>query len=68
MGLTLYQEQIRTIKPTSIKVPKQIADLIKIYCIFYGTTMAEFTTALIECELSDFKKKVDAIKQLGGET
>jgi hypothetical protein len=49
---------------TNIKVPKEIADLAKVYCIFNNQTLMNFTTNLLERELEEFKKQLDAVKQL----
>jgi hypothetical protein len=59
--LTVEQDQARV---TNIKVPKEIADLARIYCIFNNKTLRDFTTSLLERELEDFRKQLDAMKRL----
>lgn len=47
---------------TNIKVPKEIANLIRIYCIFNQITVTDFATKIFERELEDFKKKLELMK------
>jgi hypothetical protein len=60
--LTVEQDQARV---TNIKVPKEIADLARIYCIFNNKTLRDFTASLLERELEDFRKKLENLKKLG---
>jgi hypothetical protein len=59
--LTVEQDQARV---TNIKVPKEIADLARIYCIFNNKTLRDFTASLLEKELEDFRKQLNAMKRL----
>ena len=49
---------------TNIKVPKEIANLAKVYCIFNNKTLTEFITRLLEKELEDFKKELEKMKNV----
>ncbi len=48
---------------TNIKVPKEIANLAKVYCIFNNKTLTEFITQILEKELEDFKRELDKMKK-----
>jgi len=40
---------------TNIKVPKETADLVRVYCIFNNRKVTEFATEVLETHLEHFK-------------
>lgn len=56
------QDTNRAKELTTIKVSQELADLIKLYCVFNNTTMTDFVTEILENELDDFKKKILLMK------
>jgi len=50
---------------TNIKVPKETADLVRVYCIFNNRKVTEFTTGVLDRELAEFRRKLEAIKRAG---
>ena len=67
MGLTTQQPQDRA-SLTTIKVSKETADLMKVYCAFNGKTISDFASDVLGRELSGFKKRLDSLKSIGGES
>lgn len=47
----------------SVKIEKETADLLKIYCLCYKKTPTEFTTSLLERELQSFKKQLERMRE-----
>ncbi len=53
-------------KLSNIKVPKDTADMVHIYCIFNDKTMTEFATHTLENELSAFRERLRVLRKLNG--
>ena len=49
---------------TNIKVPKETANLVRVYCIFNNKKVTEFATKVLEKELAEFKNQIEAMKTL----
>ena len=49
---------------TNIKVPKEIANLAKVYCIFNKKTLTEFITRLLEKELEEFREELKGLRRI----
>ena len=49
----IHREQL-----TNIKVPKQTADLIRVYCILNKRKVTEFATEIIEERLAEFRNQM----------
>ena len=47
---------------TNIKIPKEVANLLRIYCIFNNRKITEFVSELLTGELKEFKEKIDGMK------
>ncbi len=43
---------------TNIKLPKQTADLLRVYCIFNNRKITEYVTELLEERLGEFRKEM----------
>ncbi len=43
---------------TNIKLPKQTADLLRVYCIFNNRKITEYVTDLLEEHLAEFRKEM----------
>jgi len=43
---------------TNIKLPKQTADLLRVYCIFNNRKITEYVTELLEENLAKFRKEM----------
>ena len=43
---------------TNIKLPKQTADLLRVYCIFNNRKITEYVTELLEEHLAQFRKEM----------
>ena len=67
MGLTTQQPQYRS-SLTTIKVSKETADLMKVYCVFNGKTIAEFASGVLDKELSGFKRRLDTLRTISSES
>lgn len=48
----------------NIKVSRQTADLLKVYCALTNRRMAEETTRILEKELQAFKKRLETLSKL----
>lgn len=49
---------------TNIKVPRETADLVRVYCIFNNKKVTKFATDVLNKELESFRKRLEAMKQL----
>ena len=48
---------------STIKVPKDIAHLVRIYCIFNNQKVYDFTGKVLEKELEEFKKSLKVLSR-----
>lgn len=64
MGITTDLTNNRQDKLTSIKVSRSTAHLLRVYCVFHDKTVTEVVTDVLDRELSDFKKRMDTLKQI----
>jgi len=51
---------------TNIKVPKETADLVRVYCIFNNRKVTEFTTGVLDRELAGFRRRLEAVRARRG--
>lgn len=49
---------------TNIKVSKELADAVKVYCIFNNKTVTDFTTQVLERELKGFRERLAQMRSL----
>lgn len=70
MGVSTNQERESqhgkesSIELTSIKVKKETAELLRIYCVFNNLKMADITTEVLDEKLDTFKKRLEEWKKL----
>lgn len=62
MVATQACKNVRTL--ANIKVPKDTADLLRVYCIFNKRKVSEFATQILEKELSTFRQQLEAMKKI----
>ncbi len=67
MGVSTNQEresqqgkesEQHSIELTSIKVKKETAELLRIYCVFNNKKMTDFVSEILQSELTDFQKRL----------
>lgn len=49
---------------TNIKVPKKVANLVRVYCIFNNRKVSEFVTGILTKELKGFNEKVERMNKI----
>jgi len=54
----------QTRSTAKIHVSLEAAELLKIYCVLNQLKMVEFTTELIEKELREFRRQLEAMRKL----
>ncbi len=47
-----------------LHVSAEIAELVRIYCVFNNKKMVDFTTEILERELQSFRKQLEVMRQL----
>ncbi len=51
-------------KLVNVKVRKDMAYILKVYCVIHDVKMAEYLTEILETELEEFSKKLQAWKDI----
>ena len=54
----------QTIKLTSIKIKKEVAELVRIYCLFNNIKMADFSSEILEKRLKEFKENLERLRKI----
>jgi hypothetical protein len=49
---------------TTLKVDKETADLVRIYCIFNDIAVQDFVREVLEDSLEEFRERIKAIKNI----
>lgn len=64
-GNTVLQERQSAARPkfTCIKVSRDAAELLRIYCLFNNQRISDYVDKVVERDLSDFKMKVRSLRE-----
>jgi ATP-dependent Clp protease adapter protein ClpS len=50
---------------TTVKLRKETADLVRVYCIFNDISMQDFVTEVLRRKLQEFGQEIEKLKQIG---
>jgi hypothetical protein len=62
----MYRREVTTATQnclTNIKVPKETADVLRIYCIFNKRKVTDFATSVLDKELASFRRRLEVLKR-----
>ncbi len=70
MSTDIYQKETestlllnRATRIRNIKIHKETAELLRIYCILHKRKVTEFTTRILDHQLEDFKKQIERMRK-----
>jgi len=53
-----------SIKLTSVKAKKDVAEQVRVYCFLHRIKMSDFTSAALEEKLGDFKRRLEELRKV----